>query len=194
MRTIVALAVLAVATPVHADSYVGLAGGLAMPLTDDQYTDTVDTSPVLGLRVGAYPQAIGGYLSFEWMPINLKQDFGGLDVSAHRFRLIVGPELYHPVSNTLSVTGRAGIGLDIARSSVSGTILGVNFDDSETDMGLGFEFAGGIWFHVGGVEVGGELSLPVGIHDDDTSEQDYDYDYTAVDLQLLFGVRFVSRN
>ena len=193
MRTIVVLALLAVATPVHADSYVGLAGGLAMPLTDDQYTDTVDTSPVIGVRVGAYPQALGGYLSFEWMPINLKQDFGGLDVSAHRFRLIVGPELHHPVSNTLSVTGRAGIGLDIARSSVSGTILGVDFDDSETDMGLGFEFAGGVWFHVGGIHVGGEVSLPVGIHDDDTSEQDYDYDYTAVDLQLLFGVRFVSR-
>ena len=164
-----------------------------LPLSDEQYTDTVDTSPVVGLRVGAHPQALGGYLSFEWMPVNLKADFGGLDVSAHRFRLIVGPELHHPVSNTLVVTGRAGIGLDIARSSVSGNVFGIEFDDSETDMGLGFEFGAGLWFQLGGLQVGGEVSLPIGIHDDDTTEMDYDYDYTAVDLQLLFGVRFVSR-
>lgn len=194
MRAIVALALLCAPAAAHADSYVGLVAGLDLPLSDDQYTDTVDTSPVLGLRVRAYPKAIGGYLSFEWMPADVKSDGAfGLDVSAHRFRLIVGPELYHPVSNVLSVTGRAGVGLDIAHSNVSGTILGTTVDSSETDLGIGFEFAGGLWLHVGGLEVGGEISLPVGIHDDDPNENDYDYDYTAVDLQIMAGVRFVSR-
>ena len=195
MRAIVYVVVLcAAATPALADSYVGLAAGLALPMSDEQYTDTVDSSPVIGLRVGAVPNKIGGYLSFEWMPANLETDeVFGLDVTAHRFRLMVGPELHHPVSNTLSVTGRAGIGLDIAHSNVSGTILGTTVDDSETDVGLGFEFGGGLWAHVGGVHVGGEIALPVGIHDDDPDEMDYNYDYTAVDLQLLFSVRFVSR-
>lgn len=196
MRVIIALAFVVVpiaARTAHADSYVGLAGGLALPLADDDYTDTVDTSPVLGARAGSYGKDFGGYLSFEWMPADVKSDGTfGLDVSAHRFRVIVGPEMRHAVSNTLSVTARAGIGLDIAHDSVSGTILGADIDSSETDLGLGFEFAGGLWFGVGGVQVGGEISLPVGIHDDDASENDYNYDYTAVDLQLLAGVRFTS--
>ncbi len=98
----------------------------------------------------------------------------------------------HAVSNTLVVTARAGIGLDIAHDSVSGTVLGATVEDSETDLGLGFEFAGGLWFGVGGIQIGGEVSLPVGIHDDDPDENDYNYDYTAVDLQLLAGVRFIS--
>lgn len=195
MRAILALAVLVTPAIAHADSYVGLVGGLDLPLSDDQYTDTVEPSPVIGLRVGAAPNNLGGYLSFEWMPANLETDqFGGLDIDAHRFRLIVGPEMTHDVSNTLSVTGRAGIGLDIAHSNVSGSILGFDVDESETDVGLGFEFAGGLWAHVGGLWVGGEVSLPVGIHSEENNEQgSYDYDYTAVDLQLLFSVRFVSR-
>jgi hypothetical protein len=196
MRAILALALLAVATPASADSYVGLAGGLDLPLSDDQYTDAVDTSPTLGIRVGSAPHNLGGYLSFDWMPANLKNDGGGgIDITAHRFRLMVGPEMFHDVSNTLTVTGRAGIGLDIARSHAEGTFLGVTVDESETDTGLGFEFAGGVWAHLGGLYVGGEVALPVGIHSEDNNEAgSYDYDYTAVDLQLLFSVRFVSRS
>ncbi len=68
-------------------------------------------------------------------------------------------------------------------------------DDSETDLGFGLEFAGGVWARVGGLQVGGELSLPIGIHSEDNNPQgSVDYDYTAIDLQLLFGVRFVSRS
>ena len=66
MRAIVYVAVLCAAVaPASADSYVGLAGGLALPVSDDQYTDTVETSPVLGLRVGATPKSIGGFFSFD---------------------------------------------------------------------------------------------------------------------------------
>ena len=194
MRAIIALALLVTPAVAHADSYVGLAAGLVLPQSDDAYTDAVDTSPMLGVRVGAYPEEFGGYLSFEWMIVDAKADGSlGLDVSAHRFRLIAGPEIHHELSNTLAVTGRGGIGLDIARSHVEGTFLGVNVDSSETDTGLGFEFAGGLWAHLGGLEIGGEISLPVGIHDDDSTENDFDYDYTAVDIQLMFGIRFVTR-
>jgi hypothetical protein len=194
MRAIIALAVLCVVpASARADSYVGLVGGLAIPVSDDQYTDTVDTSPVLGARVGAYPHELGGFFSFEWMIADVKNDGAlGLDFDAHRFRLIVGPELHHAVSNTLAVTARGGLGLDIARATASGNIGPIAVDESETDLGLGFEFAGGLWAHLGGLEVGGEVSLPISMHDDDANENDYDFDYTSVDLQLLFGVRFVS--
>jgi hypothetical protein len=194
MRAIFALALLCV-LPVtaRADSYVGLVGGVAIPMSDDTYTDAVDNSPVIGVRVGANPKSIGGYLSFETMFADVKSDGTfGLDVSAQRFRLIVGPELNHPVSNLLAVTGRAGIGLDIGRNHVEGNVGPIAVDESETDLGFGLEFAGGLWARVGGLQVGGELSLPIGIHDDDSNENNFDYDYTAIDLQILFGVRFVS--
>jgi hypothetical protein len=193
MRVIIALALLAVATPASADSYVGLAAGVAVPVSDESYTDAVNNSPVLGLRVGSSPGAIGGYLSFEWTPIDAEaDDTPGIDVSAHRFRILVGPEFQHPVSNTLAVTGRAGVGIDIAHASYTAdTIIG-RFESSETDMGLALEFGGGVWFRLGGLQVGGELSLPISIHDDDPDERDFDYDYTAIDVQLLAGIRFVS--
>lgn len=196
MRVIVACAVLAVATPARADSFVDLFGGISIPVSDDDWTDTVESSPVLGLRVGAVPNQIGGYLSADWMPTNTDAEGWSLpgtsaDVSAHRFRLMVGPLFKHSVSNTLAVTARAGIGADIAHVNVSGNVGPVTFDESETDVGLGFEFAGGVWFKLGNLAVGGEVALPIGIHDDDNDQ--VDFVYTSVDLQLLFGVRFVSR-
>jgi hypothetical protein len=114
------------------------------------------------------------------------------EISAHRFRLMIGPLFRHAIGNTLAVTARAGIGADIAYASVSGTVLGAEFEQSETDVGLGFEFAGGLWFGLGSLEVGGEVALPIGVHDDD-NDQDVDFIYTSVDLQMLFGVRFSSR-
>lgn len=196
MRTVVVLAAIAVATPARADSFVDLFGGISIPVADDDYTDVVESSPVIGLRVGAVPNQIGGYLSADWMPTNTDAQGWSLpgtsgDISAHRFRLIVGPLFRHAVSNTLAITARGGIGVDIAYASVSGNVLGATFEESETDVGLGFEFAGGVWFSLGSLAIGGEVALPFGVHSDDSG--DIDIDYTSTDLQFLFGVRFVSR-
>jgi hypothetical protein len=118
--------------------------------------------------------------------------FGGaLDVSAHRFRLLVGPVFQHSVSNTLVVTGRAGIGADIQYVSTEVDVFGTTVEDSESDVGLGLEFAGGLWFRLGSVAVGGELGLPISMHDDDN--ENIDYNWTSIDVDLLFGVRFTSR-
>ena len=194
MRAIVAFAVLAATTPAYADSFVDIVGGISTPISDDDWENAVESSPVLGVRVGALPKEVGGYLSVEWMPTNTDAQGWSIpgsqaDISAHRFRIMVGPLLHHNVG-ALSVTGRAGIGADIAYASASGNVIGVEFEESETDVGLGFEFAGGLWFKLGNLELGGEVSLPVGLHDDDN--QNIDFNYTSVDLQLLFGVRFVS--
>lgn len=205
MRAIVAssLAVtaavtIAAPTPARADSFVDLFGGISIPVEDEDWTDAVESSPVLGLRVGSVPNQIGGYLSADWMPTNTDAQGWNLpgttgDISAHRFRLMVGPLFQHTVSNTLAVTGRAGIGADIAYASVSGTVFGAEFEESETDVGLGFEFAGGLWFKLGSLAIGGEVALPIAVHDDDNEQNRPDFIYTSVDLQILFGVRFSSR-
>jgi hypothetical protein len=174
---------------VHADSFVEVAGGISIPLSDDDWTNLVETSPKLALRAGSYPEKIGVVLSADWMPANTDADgaFGGaLDVSAHRFRLLVGPMFHHHVSNLLVAGGRAGLGADIAYAKAS-SLLG---EVSETDVGFGFELAGGVWAKVGSIEIGGEVAIPIGIHDDDNDV--IDFNYTSVDLELLFSARFTS--
>jgi hypothetical protein len=190
MRATPCLAFVAVAAgPVHADSFVEVAGGISIPLSDDDWTNLVETSPKLALRAGSYPEKIGVVLSADWMPANTDADgaFGGaLDVSAHRFRLLVGPMFHHHVSNLLVAGGRAGLGADIAYAKAS-SLLG---EVSETDVGFGFELAGGVWAKVGSIEIGGEVAIPIGIHDDDNDV--IDFNYTSVDLELLFSARFTS--
>jgi hypothetical protein len=196
MRTYLCLAFLAVATPAHADSFVELAGGISIPLGDDEWTDLVETSPTLAVRAGSVPKNLGGFLSVNWMPTNTDaQGWSGPitsgDISAHRFRLVAGPMFRHQVSNTLAVTGRAGVGADIAHASVEGTVLGTSFEESETDVGFALDFAGGVWFKVGGVEVGGEVAIPFGFHDD-VNDSNVNFDYTAYDFEIYGAVRFVS--
>jgi hypothetical protein len=199
MRATVAFAVLAIATPAAADSFVDLSGGISIPVGDDDWTELVESSPKLAVRVGAFPKELGGYLQADWSPVNTNAqgwDLGGLgnaDISAHRFRVTGGVLFHHNVSNTLVVTGRGGIGADIAYVGVSGTVLGQSFDESETDAGLGFEFAGGVFFKLGNLEVGGELALPFAIHDDDNPEPAADFVYTSYDIDLMFVARFLSR-
>lgn len=192
MRAILCFAVLAVATPTaHADSFVDLLGGISIPMGDDDWTNAAESSPKLGLRVGAVPNEIGGFVQADWTPVNTDADgaFGGaVDVSAHRFRVGVGAMFHHPISNTLVVTGRGGLGIDIAR--VSGDALGFEFSD--TDVGFGLEFGGGVFFRAGNLEIGGELGIPVGIHDHDASQDDIEMKWTSYDIDLLFCARFLS--
>lgn len=195
MRAYLCLAILAVATPARADSFVELAGGISIPLGDDEWADLVETSPTLAVRAGSVPNNIGGFLSVNWMPANTDAQgwsgpFTSGDVSAHRFRLIAGPMYRHQLSNTLAVTGRAGVGADIAHASVEGTVLGTSFESSETDVGFALEFGGGVWFKVGSVEIGGEVAIPFGFHNDDN--MDIDFDYTSYDFELFGAVRLMS--
>lgn len=198
MRTYLCLAFLAVATPAHADSFVELAGGISIPLGDDVWTDSVETSPTLAVRAGSVPNNIGGFLSVNWMPANTDAQGWSIpgvttgDISAHRFRLIAGPMYRHQLSNTLAVTGRAGIGADIAHTSVEGTLPIVGrFEESETDVGFALDFAGGIWFRVGSVEIGGEVSIPFGFHDD-VNDSNVNFDYTSYDFEIFGAVRLMS--
>ncbi len=196
MRVILCLAVLSIAAPARADSFVELAGGVSLPMGDDNWTDAVESSPILAVRAGAVPNKIGGFFSAEWMPTNTNASGwqignSGADLSAHRFRLIVGPMYRHELSNTLAVDGRFGIGADIAHASVEGNVGPISFDESETDVGLALDFAAGVWFRIGNVEVGGTVAIPFGFHDD-VNDNNINFDWTSYDLQLLGAVRFMS--
>ncbi len=195
MRSLPLLLVLA-ATPAYADSFVGATGGLMIPLGDshnnpaDGWKDLVDSSPKLGLRVGAMGDSgLGGMISADWTPISTTAQFG--DASAHRFRILAHFVIDKPIASHLLFSGRGGVGVDIAHASY--TLGAINLSD--TDTGLGFEFGGGIWFQLGSAEVGGELALPIGLHSHKAAigSNDITLDYTSYDLDLLFGVRLRAK-
>jgi hypothetical protein len=197
MRVLPLLAVLALPTPAVADNYVELFGGIIMPVDDEPWTDYVDSGPKLGLRLGALDTSgFGGMLSVDWTPLNA-DDWSGfgasVDVAAQRFRILVGGSVQRPIGNSLTASFRFGAGLDITHVNVETNFFGVRSKESDTDSGLALEFGGGLWFNVGSVQVGGEVGLPMSFHSDDRDDDIDLNDYRSIDIDLLFGVRFLSR-
>ena len=192
MRAIVyVLVVCAAVTPAQADSFVELAGGLTTPLGDDDWSNSVESSPKLALRLGAFPHEVGGFLSADWTPYETDADGGwGTEVSAHRFRLMGGVMFHHMVSNTLVVTGRGSVGADIAHAKA--TIPLFNIEVSDTDTALGFEMGIGLFFKTGRMELGGEVAIPIAIHDHEGGQDRIAMQYTSYDLDILFCVRFLQ--
>ena len=194
MRVLIALALLA-AAPAHADNFVEIAGGIMIPVSDDQWTDYIESGPKLATRIGAVGPKVGGLLSIDWTPINADDTgFGNaVDISSHRFRIQLAAATHQKVGANLTASFRVGGGFDIAYVNVQTNIFGLMTDDSDTDVGLALEAAGGLWFNVGSMQIGGELALPISFHDDGPDNDINLEEYTSVDLDLLFGVRFKSK-
>jgi hypothetical protein len=195
--------VLVVALPAasRADHFADVLGGLSAPSSDSQWTALADTSPKLAARAGTVgTNGLGGMLQVDWTPINLKNSggsfgIGSADISAHRFRVIADAVLHKAVTSRLVLSARAGAGLDIAHASAHVSVLGVAADSSDTDVGVALELGGGLWFDLGSTQIGGELALPIGHHSKhgDNTNGNYTFDYTSYDLDILVGVRFLSR-
>ena len=198
MRSIVLLAaalVVVMAGPAKADNFLDLEGGLTTPLGNDDWKNTVESSPKLAVHVGAIPKSIGGMLAVDWTPYNTDTTSstfpgGSTDISAHRFRVLGNLVFASPVKAKVMVTGRVGVGIDYQHYSSSLTVLGSTRTSSDSDLGIAFEMAGGVWFKLGGVAVGGELAIPISHHDKNTNTFDFVYD--TYDLDLLFGVRLLA--
>ena len=72
--------------------------------------------------------------------------------------------VHHPVTPKLVLSARVGAGVDLAHASATVTILGNTTTTSDTNAGFAFELGGGIWYDLGGVQLGGELALPIAAH------------------------------
>lgn len=178
----------------RAESFVEIAGGLMTPISDDQWKDYVEPGPKLGARVGSVGDKVGGMLMLDWTPINADDaGFGdAVDISSHRIRVQVAATSHQKLGANATASFRIGAGIDIAYVSVETSIFGFMSESSDTDVGLALEPAAGLWFSVGSMQVGGELALPISFHDDGP-DNDVDLeDYTSLDLDILFGVRFLS--
>lgn len=200
--TLPAAAVLLTGGAAYADSFLEVAGGLSIPVGDNTWTNTADTSPKLGARVGAVnDKGLGGMIQADWTPVNLNSSGGmfgniaGLDVAGHNFRFLADFTVHHPILPKLLLSARIGAGIDIAHASATVTILNSTASSSDTNIGFAFEVGGGLWYQLGDVELGGELALPISSHSKNGNNTDgnYTFNYTSYDIDLLFGVRVLSR-
>jgi len=184
---------LAATSVAHADPFVELGGGLAIPVSDDEYTSYVDPSVKLVARIGAGGPKLGGMGSVDWTPLAADNSI----LSFNRFRFMGHIQARTQLAPKVQLVGRFGAGLDLIREHAETTILGVRFEGTDTDLGLALEPAGGVWFAVGsgGTQIGVELALPISYHaskgnpNNPTDPNDAKFDYTSVDIDLLGGVR-----
>jgi len=201
--TLPAAAVLLTGGAAYADSFLEVAGGMSIPVGDDNWTNLADTSAKLGARFGAANEhGLGAMLQADWTPVNLNYTGGAIpgasiDFAGHEFRFLADFTIHHPILPKLIFGGRAGVGLDIAHASTTIVIGTSTTSSSDTDLGLALEFGAGLWYPIGNVEIGGELALPIATHSKHgtvpQTDGHYTFDYTSYDIDLLFGVRVLSR-
>jgi hypothetical protein len=178
-----------------ADNFISAVGGVMLPVEDGQWTDYVDSGPKLAVRIGGAGSGnIGGMFSADWTPITEDNEgFAGLDITSNRFRLLVSVFADRKMGPKLTAQVRAGAGIDIAYVHVTGDLGPFGrVDNSDSDVGLALEVAGGLWFQAGeGLQVGGELALPLGFHGDRDENNIMLEEYSSLDIDLLFGLRFM---
>ncbi|MBL8625453.1 MAG: hypothetical protein JNK64_29350 [Myxococcales bacterium] len=183
----------ATTTTARADGLVELAVGGGLPLAEDDYADTVDNSAKFAVHAASVGErGVGVDLGLDVTPVSLDNaQFFGLEASAWRFRGLVGARGQWPLGAKGVGFVRGGAGVDLARYAVTGTLLGQSVDTSETDVGLALEVGGGVGVRLGGAIVSAQLALPIALHfddDDPADPDDFDFEYTGIDLDVLFAV------
>jgi hypothetical protein len=180
MRALALVVLVLAATQAHANGFAELVGGLSIPVADNDWTNYVDSSPKLGVRVGAVQQ-FGAMLSADWTPINTNEGWAvpgaSADVTASRFRILVNGLAHAKIAPKLIASARFGLGIDITHVSVTTNILGAQRETTDTDSGIALEPAVGLWVALGSLHIGGELALPISFHSDDSSDD--------IDMKLL---------
>ncbi|HEX4450037.1 MAG TPA: hypothetical protein VH143_04150 [Kofleriaceae bacterium] len=196
MRALVAATLLVTASVAHADGNLELAGGISIPTGDNNWKNIADVSPKLGVRIGDFFRPdYGVMLQADWTPVSLNNSgasfgIGDAAASAHVFRILIDFAAQHHVTEHIVISGRAGIGIDLAHASATVTIPGVfTGSRSDTDAGLAVEFGGGVWYDFGGTQVGGEIALPIGNHSAASENGSIAFQYAMYDIDLLAGVR-----
>jgi hypothetical protein len=195
MRALVATCLLVGTGSARADGNLELAGGISIPAGDSNWTRISGTSPKLGIRAGSMWGDFGAMLQADWTPVNLNNAGGSVGnvVSAtgaeHAFRILIDAAVQHHLTEHVVLSGRAGIGIDVAHASGTVTVLGTSGTRSDTDVGLAVELGAGVWYDFGGTQIGGELALPIGNHSAASDNGSIPFQYASYDLDLLVGVR-----
>ena len=195
MRAFVAAALLIFAGVAHADGNLELVGGVSIPAGDSNWENIAKTSPKLGIRLGDFfTQDLGVMLQADWTPVSLNNSgaafgIGEAAFAAHVFRVLIDFAGQHHVTEHIVLSGRAGIGIDIAHASGSISVGTTTGSRADTDVGLAVEFGGGVWYDFGGTQVGGEIAVPIGNHSAASENGSFAFQYAMWDVDILAGVR-----
>jgi hypothetical protein len=183
---------------VRAEPVLELTAGFAVPVSDDDWTTVAEPSPVFAVGIGAArSDGLAGMLRIGFSPVALDNEggaFGGIasaDISGQRIRVLGEIGLRRRIAPKVVAGFRAGAGIDLARASAEVMVLGSTTTSSDSDLGFGFEIAGGVWFDVGGAHVGAELAFPFAFHNKrgNNTDGNFTFDYTAADVAIVVGVR-----
>jgi hypothetical protein len=200
MRALVATFLVLTPALTYADSNLEVAGGMSIPVGDSNWTNIANTSGKLGVRLGELWGDFGVMLQLDWTPISLSNSgFNGGEIfsasgSANVFRVLIDFAYQHhlPVlQRHLVVSGRFGLGIDIAHASAEETVAGTTNSTSGTDPNIAIEFGGGVAYDFGHVQLGVELALPISNHSHAADSSDrITFEYASWDIDLLGVIRF----
>lgn len=199
MRTTITLFTIAIAstaamsTAAADGGYFEGVAGLTVPVGDDDWDQFADESLKLGIRAGGGggPTALelGGDITLVSPDADVENLPG--DFSSQQYRILIGARHRIPVGKATMFLRGAG-GVDVFHYSISGTVLGVDFERSETDPGLALEVGGGLSVPVGpSLYVGAQAAVPMAFHfdgDDPNDDNDADLEYTAYALDVMFTI------
>jgi len=180
-------------SPAAAGGFAEVVGGVMVPVAEDDYTDVIDESLKLGVRLGSLgPGGYGPEVAADWTAMDDGIDeVLGVETALSRYRLQLGARFGKPIGRNAEVFGRVAGGVDIVHFTADGTVVIVDVDYSETDLGIAAEVGAGVAVNLGKVSVGGQVALPMAFHfeeDDPADPQDIDLEYTGIDIDLLFTV------
>ncbi|MBE7450651.1 MAG: hypothetical protein HS111_17645 [Kofleriaceae bacterium] len=182
-------------------SFIEAVLGLAVPVAEEDYEDTVDESLKLASVSARAAPGGPGRPGFELSRSTSRRS----TPSSTRPRSTSASSAHRGLHAGVSATAcrRARAPCSCARASAralvhlsaSGSILGINFETSQqTDVGLAAEVGAGLrTVPIGGnLYVGAHFAVPMAFHfdDDDPGDpaSDTDFEYTGVDLDLLFTI------
>jgi len=181
----IAIATMTTASVAHADGYFEGVAGLSIPAGDE--------SMKFGIRAGGGAGPTKLELSGDITLVNPDSaiDDAPGDFGAQQYRVLIGARHAIPMGSA-TLFFRGGGGLDVFHYGLSGQVFGVEFSQSETDLGIAAEVGGGFAVNVGPkLYVGGQIAVPMAFHfddDDPNDNEDADLEYTAYDIDLLFTI------
>lgn len=164
----VALAALIAAAPAHAEeaftaNKFQIGGGLdyGVYMGDDEGDPPNPYGPGLGIDLG-YTLGPGVYLGGEFNYFfGGSEEAAGIEASWNimQYGVEVGYDI--GISPELVIRPKIGVGMASTTMDVSGEVLGVSFDDSETESGLFIPIGAGVMYSMGSWFLGGDLRYAI---------------------------------
>jgi hypothetical protein len=200
---IIVVALLGLGSVAHADDFASfeLAAGGHLPVGDNAWK-TATTGSLAGFGAAAWHMGdhFGLLGSGEALdPLGLVSPSGTYKPSILRLRFLAHAFYEDEVVRHLTVGGRFGIGLDEMFVNWDMPAGGNASYRSEQTSALALEAAAGIWYEAGiGVQVGGELAIPISMSRDSNLIGEKlagasPASFATYEVAVLAGIRITSK-